>query len=74
MDAPIGALMLALMTVRDLPREQRAAWENLFRHYVFHPGDETAAHIPEHARRSLGALDANLVRDLRAIVLARLNS
>jgi hypothetical protein len=73
MDAPIGALMLALMTVRDLPQEQRAAWENLFRHYVFHAGDETTAHIPERARGSLGALDANLVSGLREIVLARLN-
>ena len=66
MDSPIGALMLALMTVRDLPPEQRAAWENLFRHYVFHAGDETTAHIPEHARGSLGPLDAKLVRELRA--------
>ena len=73
MDSPIGALMLALMTVRDLPPAQRAAWENLFRHYVFQPGDETAAHIPERARRSLGSLDANLVRELRANVLARFN-
>src|SRR6187401_1451606 len=73
MDSPMGALMLALMTVRDLPRAQRDAWENLFRHYVFEPGDETAAHIPERARRALGALDANLVREMRANVLARFN-
>lgn len=73
MDSPMGALMLALATVRDLPPAQRTAWENLFRHYVFQPGDETVEHIPEGARRSLGPLDANLVRDLRANVLARLN-
>jgi hypothetical protein len=73
MDAPIGALMLALMTVRDLPQEQRAAWETLFRHYVFHAGNETTAHIPERARGSLGALDAKLVSGLREIVLSRLN-
>ena len=73
MDSPMGALMLALMTVRDLPPAQRAAWENLFRHYVFQPGDETAAHIPERARRSLGNLDANLAREMRANVLARFN-
>ncbi len=73
MDSPMGALMLALMTVRDLPPAQRAAWENLFRHYVFQAGDETAGHIPERARRSLGPLDATLVRELRANVLARFN-
>ena len=73
MDSPMGALMLALMTVRDLPPAQRAAWESLFRHYVFEPGDETAAHIPERARRALGTLDANLVREMRSNVLARFN-
>jgi hypothetical protein len=73
MDSPMGALMLALMTVRDLPPAQRTAWENLFRHYVFEPGDETVAHIPERARRALGRLDANLVREMRANVLARFN-
>jgi cupin-like protein len=73
MDSPMGALMLSLMTVRDLPPAQRAAWENLFRHYVFEAGDQTAGHIPERARRALGSLDANLVRELRANVLARLH-
>jgi hypothetical protein len=73
MDSPIGALMLALMTVRDLPPSQRAAWENMFRHYVFEADDTTAAHIPENVRRSLGKLDVNAMREMRAIILARLN-
>lgn len=73
MDSPIGALMLTVMTVRDLPPAQRAAWEGLFRHYVFEAGDDTAAHIPENVRRSLGKLDANTMREMRAIILARLN-
>jgi len=73
MDSPVGALMLALMTVRDLPPAQRAAWESMFRHYVFEADDATAAHIPEQARRSLGRLDANTIREMRAIILARLN-
>ena len=73
MDSPMGALMLSLMTIRDLPPAQRTAWENLFRHYVFEPGDETTAHIPERARRALGTLDANLARELRANILARFN-
>ena len=73
MDSPIGALMLALMTVRDLPPAQRAAWENLFRHYVFQADAKPRRTFPNSARRSLGTLDANLVRELRANVLARLN-
>ena len=73
MDSPISALMLAIMTVRDLPKEQRDAWFNLFRHYVFEADENTAAHIPEGARRALAPMDADLVRDIRARLLQRLN-
>lgn len=73
MDSPIGALMLAIMTVRDLPEAQRDAWFNLFRHYVFEADENTAAHIPEGARRALSPMDADIVRDIRARLLQRLN-
>jgi hypothetical protein len=73
MDSPIGALMYAIMTGRDLPKEQREAWFNLFRHYVFEADDQTAAHIPESARRALSPMDADLVREIRARLLQRLN-
>ena len=73
MDSPISALMLAIMTVRDLPKAQRDAWFNLFRHYVFEADDTTAAHIPDGARRALSPMDADLVRDIRARLLQRLN-
>ncbi|HSM11923.1 MAG TPA: cupin-like domain-containing protein [Lysobacter sp.] len=73
MDAPINALMLALMTVRDLPPAQRAAWQALFRHYVFEADADTAAHIPEPARRVLAPLDETRTRELRARLLKRIN-
>jgi hypothetical protein len=73
MDSPTNALMLAIMTVRDLPPEQRKAWENLFRHYVFEADEHTAAHIPPQARRVLAPLDPESARELRARLLQRLN-
>jgi len=73
MDSPIGALMYTIMTVRDLPKEQRDAWFNLFRHYVFEADEQTAAHIPENARRALSPMDADIARDIRARLLQRLN-
>lgn len=73
MDAPINALMLALMTVRDLPPAQRSAWQALFKHYVFEADDATAAHIPEPARRILAPLDEKRARELRARLLKRIN-
>ena len=73
MDTPNNALMHALMTVRDLPPAQRAAWAELFRHYVFEADGETAAHIPPGARGLLGPMDDNASRMVRAQLLKRLN-
>jgi hypothetical protein len=73
MDSPINALMLAIMTVRDLPKDQRDAWFNLFRHYVFEADENTASHIPEQARRVLAPMDEEAARELRARLLQRLN-
>ena len=73
MDHAMNALMLAIMSVRDLPAPQRKAWAGLFNHYVFDADDETAAHIPKDVRRILGPMDANAVRMLRAYVLKKLN-
>jgi hypothetical protein len=73
MDSPMNALMLAILTVRDLPPEQLEAWRNLFRHYVFEADERTTAHIPAQARRVLGPLDAESARELRARLLQRLN-
>ncbi|MBB1062097.1 cupin-like domain-containing protein [Marilutibacter spongiae] len=73
MDTPMNALMLAVMTVRDLPPAQRATWQQVFEHYVFDAGEATAAHIPEAARRVLGPLDDTRARELRARLLQRLN-
>jgi len=73
MDSPMNALMLAILTMRDLPPEQLEAWQNLFRHYVFEADERTAAHIPPQARRVLAPLDAESARELRARLLQRLN-
>jgi len=73
MDTPMNALMLAIMTLRDLPPHQRAIWNDVFRHYVFGAGDATNAHIPESARGVLGQFDTDKARALRARLLQRLN-
>ncbi|WP_101927577.1 MULTISPECIES: cupin-like domain-containing protein [Luteimonas] len=73
MDTPMNALMLALMTVRDLPPAQRAIWRDVFDHYVFEPGAQTADHVPEPARNLLSPLDEARARRLRQRLLQRLN-
>ncbi|QDS17737.1 cupin-like domain-containing protein [Xanthomonas arboricola] len=73
MDSPMNALMLALLTLRDLPAEQRAIWRDVFDHYVFDADADTAAHMPESARGVLAPMDEARARSLRARLLQRLN-
>ncbi|MTV41636.1 cupin-like domain-containing protein [Duganella radicis] len=73
MDTPYNALLLGLMTMRDLPPAQRAAWREIFRHYVFDSDGSEAAHLPPAARGPLAPLDETGARMLRAQLLNRLN-
>ncbi|SEO53084.1 Cupin-like domain-containing protein [Duganella sp. CF517] len=73
MDTPTNALMTAFLTMRGLPPEQRRAWQEVFRHYIFEADEETAEHIPEAARHVLAPLTADGARALRAQILKKLN-
>jgi hypothetical protein len=73
MDTPSSALMLALMTIRDLPPAQRTAWKELFRHYVFDSDGSESAHIPPRARGSLAPFDLDKAKLMRADLLKKLN-
>lgn len=73
MDTPLNTLMLALMTLRDLPPAQRQAWKALFDHYIFEADAQTAAHIPLSARGVLAPMTPDRARQLRSALLNRLN-
>lgn len=73
MGPPVDVLMHALLTIRDLPVEQRKAWHGIFKHYVFEPSEETVGHIPEHRRGVLSPMNERMARELRAHLLNNLN-
>lgn len=69
---PIHVLHHALLSLRDLPPEQKKAWRGILDHYIFNE-DTPLDHIPTGSRGSLGELDADGARRLRALLLNRLN-
>jgi len=73
MDPPANVLDYALLALRDLPAEQRAAWQELFRYYVFEFDEERVSHLPADRRGVLGLLDEMQARRLRARINQRLN-
>ena len=73
-DTPHTTLLHALLSLRDRPAGERAAWREVFDYYVFGNGSAAAgAHLPDHARGPLAPLDPVAARRLRAQVLNRLN-
>ncbi len=55
---PQDALNHAILSIRDLPDDEKAHWRELFDYYVFGDAAEAAAHIPEDARSVLATADA----------------
>ncbi|KAB7763765.1 cupin-like domain-containing protein [Xanthomonas maliensis] len=70
---PIPALYHALWSIRDRPDAEKAGWRALFDYYVFGPSTHAGEHLPEAARQALGPIDPLLARQLRAMLIGRLN-
>lgn len=73
MGAPLSVLKHALLSLRDLPPEQRKAWQHIFDYYVFDSKSDATAHIPEHSRGILSDMSEADARKLRADLLNQLN-
>ena len=71
-DTPQTTLLHALLSLRDRPETEKRAWRALFDYYVFGPADRAGAHLPEHAKGSLGPVDETKARRLRAQVTRKL--
>jgi hypothetical protein len=72
MVTPMLTLMHALLTLRDLPQDERESWRRMFDHYIFQTDGEAMAHVPEHARGFFGELTPERVARLRAYLVQSL--
>ena len=49
---PLNALYHAVITMKDLPPNELAAWRNMFDHYIFGDNGDPAEHLPEGGARA----------------------
>ena len=70
---PMHALYHAIWTLRDRPEREKRAWRSVFEYYVFGPPERAGAHLPEQARGVLGPIDDTRARQLRAMLINKLN-
>lgn len=71
--SPMNVLALALLVLRDLPENDRAAWRSVFDHYVF--GDtahESADHIPKEFRGVLAEQSRERDHKIKTFLTAQL--
>ena len=70
---PMHTLYHALWTIRDKPEREKQAWREVFEYYVFGPADRAGEHLPDAARNVLGPIDEKLARQIRAMLIGKLN-
>ncbi len=71
---PQNALNHAMLSIRDLPDDEKAHWREQFEHYVFTNGPEVTDHIPEHGRGVLAPMTAQSAGKIRAFLIKMLNN
>lgn len=69
----MNVLYHAILSLRDKPDHEKAGWKHLFDYYIFGGSGRAAEHLPEHARGVLGPLDETRARQLRAMLINKLN-
>jgi hypothetical protein len=70
---PQDALHHALLAIRDLPREEKELWRQMFEHYVFGDSEAAVGHLAEGSRGILDPLDAESAGKIRANLLRTLS-
>lgn len=66
------ALLLAMLSIKNLPPSHRSAWRALFDHYVFEDHGPPGAHLPVERRGVLGEISSEEAALLRANIAHRL--
>jgi hypothetical protein len=65
---PLNALYHAVITMKNLPPNELAAWQVLFDHYVFEENGDPVEHLPEKARGILGKRTPELVARVKKLL------
>jgi len=71
---PQDALNHAIMSIRDLPEDEKQIWRDLFDYYVFNSSDDVTAHIPASDETILGRMTPEQAHKIRSFLLRALSS
>jgi hypothetical protein len=70
---PLNALYHSVITMKNLPPNELAAWRVLFGHYIFGENGDPVEHLPERARGILGRRTPELVARVKKLLIDALS-
>jgi hypothetical protein len=70
---PLNALYHSVVTMKNLPPNELAAWRVLFGHYIFGENGDPVEHLPEPARGVLGRRTPELVARVKKLLIDALS-
>ena len=71
--SPLNALYHAVITMKNLPPSELAAWRVMFDHYIFEKNGDPVEHLPEQARGILGKRTPDLVARVKKLLIDALS-
>ncbi|NVK55419.1 MAG: cupin-like domain-containing protein [Alteromonadaceae bacterium] len=69
----MDVLMHGMLSLRDKPAQEKAAWRALFDYYVFGDASNVVAHLPAECHGPLAEMNELSARRLRAMLLNNIN-
>ncbi len=73
MVTPMFTLWHAMLTLRDLPPNERTAWRDFFDHYVFQSNGDPMGHLPVEARGLLAPMTPGIMSRLKRLLIGPLS-
>ncbi len=73
MATPMFTLWHAMLTIRDLPANERAAWRDFFDHYVFQTNGDPMAHLPVEVRGLMAPMTREIESRLKRLLMGPLS-
>ncbi|MDO6693034.1 cupin-like domain-containing protein [Aliiglaciecola sp. 3_MG-2023] len=73
MGAAMNVLYHAMLSLRDKPAHEKAGWKHVFDYYIFGEGEQPTEHLPPEAQGFLGPMNEIMSRQLRSMLINKLN-
>jgi hypothetical protein len=73
-DSPFHSLLASMLSISELPADQREIWRVFFDYFVFQTDFDPGAHLPDDIQNVLGSLAPDKREQLKAWLAQQLSA